>query len=96
MEDARTNRTEAIAAGQSGHVVLETFDLGYPWPIFDPFIVAAHLVDHYPAANREMGPATSDGQRSARPRTSPAGPTSAPAWRCARGVRCGRCRGRRG
>jgi hypothetical protein len=63
MEDAHTNRTEAIAAGQSGHVVLETFDLGYPWPIFDPFIAAAHLVDHYPAANREMGPATSDGQR---------------------------------
>jgi quercetin 2,3-dioxygenase len=63
MEDVISDRKDGDLQGQLGHVVLDTLDLGFPWSVFDPFIVAVHHVDHYPAANPDMGPATSEGQR---------------------------------
>jgi quercetin 2,3-dioxygenase len=52
--------------------ILETFPLGFQWATVDPFIVAVHHVDHYPAGNQEMGPVTLEGQREggADPSTS--------------------------
>jgi redox-sensitive bicupin YhaK (pirin superfamily) len=63
MEGDNTDSAEASVRSRSDHAVLDTFNLGFPWTVFDPFIVAVHHVDHYPAGNPEMGPATSDGQR---------------------------------
>jgi redox-sensitive bicupin YhaK (pirin superfamily) len=53
-------------------VVLDTFDLGFPWPTVDPFIVTVHHRDHFPAGTPDMGPATLDGRRD--PQAGPSGP----------------------
>ncbi len=47
----------------SNDVVIETLSLGFPWTTIDPFILTVHHVDDFPAGNREMGPATTKGQR---------------------------------
>jgi quercetin 2,3-dioxygenase len=36
--------------------VIETVQLGMPWPALDPFIFTVHHVDHYPAGNAALGP----------------------------------------
>jgi len=44
-------------------VLRETFPLGTQWPTIDPFLFVAHHLDHYPAANDQLGPdATLDGR----------------------------------
>ncbi len=35
----------------------EVFPLGTQWPTVDPFLFVAHHLDHYPAANDDLGPA---------------------------------------
>ena len=37
--------------------VLQTVDLGFRWPTIDPFLFCVHHLDHYPAANTDLGPA---------------------------------------
>jgi redox-sensitive bicupin YhaK (pirin superfamily) len=59
--DAQTSPTPD--AGLSGDVILETADLGFPWVTVDPFILTVHHHDHFPVANAEMGPATTEGRR---------------------------------
>src|SRR5487761_2362977 len=44
--------------------VAGTFELEFPWSTFDPFIVAVHHLDFYPASNAEMGPSTLEGVRA--------------------------------
>ena len=39
--------------------ILSAFELGFPWPAFDPFLFCVHHEDHYPAGNEAMGPAAS-------------------------------------
>jgi redox-sensitive bicupin YhaK (pirin superfamily) len=36
--------------------VIEVVALGMPWPTTDPFLFCVHHIDHYPAANEQMGP----------------------------------------
>lgn len=36
--------------------IKQTFPLGPQWPTIDPFLFVAHHLDHYPAANAELGP----------------------------------------
>ncbi len=59
---------------EAGDVILDTLTLGFPWPTIDPFIVAVHHVDHYPAGNLEMGPAKAEGGRE------PGADPSTPGW----------------
>jgi redox-sensitive bicupin YhaK (pirin superfamily) len=59
MEDI----AEASDRNRQEHMVLQTFDLGFPWPTADPFIVTGHHHDRFPAGNAEMGPATEKGLR---------------------------------
>jgi quercetin 2,3-dioxygenase len=40
----------------TGDAVIETVDLGMPWPGIDPFIFTVHHVDHYPAGDDRLGP----------------------------------------
>ena len=40
----------------SRDAVIETVDLGMPWPGLDPFIFTVHHVDHYPAGDDRLGP----------------------------------------
>ncbi len=39
--------------------ILQVQPLGFPWPTIDPFLFCAYHDDAYPAANPQMGPATS-------------------------------------
>ncbi len=39
--------------------ILETFQLGFPWRTFDPFLFCVHHDDRYPAGNDQLGPAAS-------------------------------------
>jgi hypothetical protein len=39
--------------------VLSTFELGFPWTTFDPFLFCVHHDDAYPRGNEAMGPAAS-------------------------------------
>ena len=39
--------------------VLRVFPLSMPWPTIDPFLFCVHHLDHYPAGNAQLGPATS-------------------------------------
>lgn len=39
--------------------VIRTLALGFPWVTEDPFLFCVHHVDHYPAANKHMGPVAS-------------------------------------
>jgi redox-sensitive bicupin YhaK (pirin superfamily) len=64
MEKNITDGTETTIRSQRDSVVLETLELGFPWPTSDPFIVTVHHVDHFPAGNAGMGPATTEGQRA--------------------------------
>jgi quercetin 2,3-dioxygenase len=72
MDDADRNSTETGTGSRPHNAVLEVLDLGFPWPVVDPFIVAVHHVDHFPASNLGMGPETSEGQRD--PNANPASP----------------------
>ncbi|MFK7916710.1 MAG: pirin family protein [Ilumatobacter sp.] len=36
--------------------VLQTVPLGFQWPTIDPFLFCVHHLDHYPAADGELGP----------------------------------------
>lgn len=36
--------------------IRQTFPLGTQWPTIDPFLFVAHHLDHYPAANAQLGP----------------------------------------
>jgi quercetin 2,3-dioxygenase len=74
MQDVTTGSTGSNSQGHPDRVVLEILQLGFPWPVVDPFIVAVHHVDDYPASNLGMGPETFDGQRD-----SNADPSS-PGW----------------
>ena len=47
----------------AGDVVLDTVTLGFPWTTLDPFLVTVHHVDHYPAGDGDLSPATSVGRR---------------------------------
>jgi quercetin 2,3-dioxygenase len=69
-----THSTDADAGIRPDSEVVETFELGFPWPTTDPFIVTVHHADHFPAGNAGMGPATTEGQRE--PETDP----SSPGW----------------
>jgi len=40
-------------------VVLQAVPLGFQWPTIDPFLFCVHHDDAYPAANAQLGPATS-------------------------------------
>ncbi len=44
--------------------VLQTVPLGFQWPTADPFLFCVHHLDHYPAANDQLGPAASLAGRS--------------------------------
>jgi redox-sensitive bicupin YhaK (pirin superfamily) len=74
MEAVDTDTTETTVGDRSDQVVLDTLSLGFAWPTVDPFIVAVHHVDHYPAGNLELGPASAEGRRA------PDGDPSAPGW----------------
>jgi redox-sensitive bicupin YhaK (pirin superfamily) len=37
--------------------VIQTFPLGFQWPTIDPFLFCVHHLDHYPAADGDLGPA---------------------------------------
>jgi hypothetical protein len=63
MEDLDTQQSESTGEQSPEDVVLETAALGFPWMTIDPFIVTVHHRDHYPSANAEMGPATTEGRR---------------------------------
>ncbi|MFZ0014096.1 MAG: pirin family protein [Acidimicrobiia bacterium] len=39
--------------------IKELVQLGFPWEGFDPFLFTVHHVDHYPAGDDRLGPATS-------------------------------------
>jgi len=54
--------SSAVRDAESGPI-LEMLPLGFPWPTVDPFIAAVHHLDHFPAGNAEMGPATTEGRR---------------------------------
>lgn len=36
--------------------ILQTVPLGFQWPTIDPFLFCVHHLDHYPAADGELGP----------------------------------------
>jgi quercetin 2,3-dioxygenase len=74
MEIESTHSADAGEGGRSDSEVVETFELGFPWPTTDPFIVTVHHADNFPAGNAGMGPATTDEQRE--PETDP----SSPGW----------------
>jgi len=74
MEDVETDSTESSSPSWLDRTVLEILDLGFPWPVVDPFIVAVHHVDHFPAGNLGMGPETPEGKRD--PNADP----SSPGW----------------
>ncbi len=38
-------------------VVIQTFPLGFQWPMIDPFLFCAHHLDRYPEGNAQLGPA---------------------------------------
>jgi len=40
-------------------LILDSFELGFVWPTFDPFLFCVHHDDAYPAGNAAMGPAAS-------------------------------------
>ncbi len=40
-------------------VVIQTFPLGFQWPMVDPFLFCAHHLDRYPEGNGQLGPAAS-------------------------------------
>ena len=42
-----------------GSAVMQTVPLGFQWPTIDPFLFCVHHLDHYPAANGELGPSAS-------------------------------------
>src|SRR5262249_60252273 len=48
-----------LAGGVMGHPVPSIARLGCPWRARDPFLTCVHHVDHYPAGNERLGPATS-------------------------------------
>ena len=64
MDVDNTDGTETTIGSQRDAVVLETLGLSFPWPTSDPFIVTVHHVDHFPAGNAGMGPATTEGRRA--------------------------------
>ncbi len=37
--------------------ILQVVDIDFQWPTLDPFLFCVHHLDHYPAANAELGPA---------------------------------------
>jgi redox-sensitive bicupin YhaK (pirin superfamily) len=74
MEAARTGATPAGGGSGPEDVVLGTVALGFPWTTMDPFIVAVHHLDHYPAGGPGMGPATRRGERD------PGADVSSPGW----------------
>ena len=39
--------------------VIQTIPLGFQWQTVDPFLFCVHHLDHYPAGNDRLGPATS-------------------------------------
>ncbi len=43
----------------SPSAVLQAFQLGFQWPMLDPFLFCAHHNDDYPAGNEHMGPVAS-------------------------------------
>ena len=63
MEYTDAQASPTPDASLSGDVILETADLGFPWVTVDPFILTVHHHDHFPVANAEMGPATTEGRR---------------------------------
>lgn len=63
MESTSPDAANVADSSPSSSPIIETFDLGFPWPTIDPFIVTVHHVDHFPAGNPEMGPATTNGVR---------------------------------
>jgi redox-sensitive bicupin YhaK (pirin superfamily) len=63
MERIETQRSESAEEQSIEGVVLETAALGFPWVTVDPFILTVHHRDHFPAADADMGPATTEGRR---------------------------------
>ena len=63
MEPVHTDDEGATGTSQADDLVLDRLTLGFPWSTIDPFIMVVHHVDHYPAGNPEMGPATTERQR---------------------------------
>ncbi len=63
MHAADSDTTEDINGHQPEEVVLDTLALGFPWATVDPFLVAVHHVDPYPAGNEDMEPASAEGER---------------------------------
>lgn len=45
------------------NVILQRHTLGFPWKTLDPFLFCVHHDDRYPAANADLGPASSLGGR---------------------------------
>jgi len=63
------DRLDARHSGSNGEqsaesIVIETAALGFPWKTIDPFLVTIHHRDHFPEANTDMGPATTEGRRA--------------------------------
>ncbi len=52
-------------ASASDEVIVDTGPLGFPWTTVDPFIITVHHIDHFPAGDAHMGPATRTDERDA-------------------------------
>ena len=51
--------TTACDSPRSAHPIVQIKALGFPWATIDPFLFCAYHDDAYPAANAQMGPASS-------------------------------------
>ena len=65
MEITAVDTAADAGAIVSESPIVDTFELGFAWPTIDPFIVAVHHLDRYPAGDSEMGPSTLEGIRGA-------------------------------
>jgi len=55
--------TKQATTASTDNPVLGKLPAGFPWVTTDPFLFGAHQLDHYPAGDGDMVPATASGRR---------------------------------